>query len=284
MKIVPASPFGVLCLCGALLAPCVSGVLRRTRNLARPADALAVPDNTGYDPVTVLCSKGKKVQGWCKDWISCIKAGAQPDQDAAAVLKAWKPAECKEICGVFPATTGLEGTNLMQAHGSAAGTANTSLAAQRLFGASDKKGCVDTCGSFKEKLSTCVAKILFEPGMVANMGLPSGDPKPKGPAYCTEKGTPCVPDLPIRHSKCVNEKAKATWRGDKLDPMVEKSCKMVANDMDHCEDCPSNDVAGQSEYAAFAGGCMTQLNLYWQATHPEAGEFALPGAEGCQVH
>jgi len=276
MKIASAARVGLICLSGASLAPSVAAVTLRK-------GPLDTPDTTGYVPVTVLCSKGKKVQGWCKDWLSCIKAKAQPESDPAAVLKAWSPAECKEMCGVFPATTGPEGTNLLQ--GRRANVSST--AAERLLsltGARSVKDCVDSCANFQDKLSTCVAKILFEPGQVANMGMPSGDPPKKGPAYCTSKDTPCVPDLPIRHHKCVSVTARSVWRKEKLDPMVEKQCKMVLSDVEHCEDCPALDSGAMSEYAAFAGGCMTQLNLYWQATHPDAKAAGIPGAKGCQVH
>merc|ERR1712061_51564 len=70
--------------------------------------ALRTPDRTPYDPTMLLCQLGKdtegkpKIQSWCKKWLTCIKKASQPKMDAAAVLTAWKPADCREVCGEWP--------------------------------------------------------------------------------------------------------------------------------------------------------------------------------------
>lgn len=62
----------------------------------------------GYQADEVLCTLGKESKGsakvfpWCTNWISCIGDKAQPEASPEAVLKAWAPATCKEICGLWP--------------------------------------------------------------------------------------------------------------------------------------------------------------------------------------
>mmetsp|Transcript_79356 Transcript_79356/g.202080 ORF Transcript_79356/g.202080 Transcript_79356/m.202080 type:complete len:251 (-) Transcript_79356:123-875(-) len=230
-------------------------------SLRRPA-VLDTPDLTAYDPTDVLCTlskRGKKeIQPWCKNWLACIKTGASPAGDAAAVRSAWKPADCKEVCGKWPATTGPEGGRksflLMIGQGA--------------------KDCEASCANFQKSLTGCVAKILFEPGQVAAMGAPKkgAPPAPAPPAQCTGNATSCVPDLPIQYQSCMvkNHPSK---------------CKNLRAAVEDCKDCPAlKNENAVSQYAAFVGGCMAQLNAYWQATHSSAGGYAIPGAKGCTVH
>jgi hypothetical protein len=154
-----------------------------------------------------------------------------------------------------------------------------------LFGSgSDKKSCMESCANFQTSLSSCVATILFEPGKVAAMGIPKTSGTPAVPAVCTQKNTPCMPDLELRHQKCSKHKTREVVHGVKADDDVILQCKVTASDFDLCKDCPQLQDGYQSEYHAFTGGCVAQLNAYWQATHPKAGNASLPGASGCTVH
>lgn len=226
---------------------------------------LDTPDITAYDATEVLCAKGKtadgkpNVQGWCRDWVACVKAKAQPAGDAAAVRAAWKPAECKEYCGVWPVTSKPEGTKF--------------LAMSKMLGSktNSTKDCMSSCTNFQESLTSCVATILFEPGKVAAMGIPDKS-KPAAPAHCTAKAG-CMPDLKIQYQKCIS---KATSPG--------KDCQTLKASVSDCKDCPQLGENALSLYHTYTGGCMDQLNAYWQATHPSAKEAAVPGAAGCAVH
>jgi hypothetical protein len=144
--------------------------------------------------------------------------------------------------------------------------------------------CLKSCGNFQSSLSSCVATIMFEPGKVANMGIPKqGGPAPA--EICTKKDSPCMPDLPINHQKCLGHKTKSVLdRSYKIPDEVSQSCKLMKLSMEDCKKCPQLQDKFQSQYTAFTGGCMDQLNAYWQATHPQAGETAIPGATGCTVH
>lgn len=257
--------------------------------LRRAGGPLDGPDRTGYDPVEVLCALGKdgegkpKIQGWCKDWIGCIKEKATPQQDKAAVMKAWSPAECKEICGVYPQTTPLEGGGaLLQKTNATSATALTSKLLGMVDSEASKDACLKSCGKFQDNLSNCVSKILFEPGQISAMGLGAGGKTP--PSHCTLKDTPCTPDLPVRSQQCWRHKTREVLYDAKVPGDIEKECKMIKSDMETCKDCPSLSSTGASEYLAFSGGCMDQLNAYFAASHPDAKEAALPGATGCQVH
>jgi len=63
----------------------------------------------GFYPDEVLCSLGKDAQGltiffpWCIDWVKCLEEKAQPSGTPEAVLDAWGPAKCEQICGLWPA-------------------------------------------------------------------------------------------------------------------------------------------------------------------------------------
>lgn len=62
----------------------------------------------GFYPDEVLCQLGKDGNGntvffkWCIDWVQCIEKKAQPSGSPEAVLEAWEPANCHEICGLYP--------------------------------------------------------------------------------------------------------------------------------------------------------------------------------------
>lgn len=242
---------------------CISVPLASGAVLAGPLDT---PDLTPYDPVEVLCGLGKtddgkpKISPWCQNWLSCIKSKANPEGSPKAVRDAWSPAPCKEICGHWPATSPKEGS-FLQASGD----------------------CLKSCENFQNSLSTCVATIMFEPGKTAAMGIPKPGPAPA--EICTKKDSPCMPDLAINHQKCLGHKTKKTLdKGYKIPDEVSQGCKMIKFHLEDCKKCPQLQEGGVSQYAAFTGGCMDQLNAYHQATHPQAGSSAIPGAAGCKVH
>jgi hypothetical protein len=239
--------------------------------LVTAADPLHTPDLTAYDPVKVLCTLGRdadgnpKIQDWCEDWTKCIKTKAIANGTEAAVKDAWDPADCREVCGVWPSMS------FAQLRGKAKSS-------------DSKDECVKSCDNFQSSLSMCVAKIMFEPGQVSAMGS-SDSSNASPPAICTEKDTPCVPDLAIKHQKCLGHKTKATLDDTYTIPKaIEDACALIKSDLDDCKTCPQLDEDSQSEYAAFTGGCMDQLNAYHQATHPNAGDAAIPESKGCQVH
>mmetsp|Transcript_49788 Transcript_49788/g.115574 ORF Transcript_49788/g.115574 Transcript_49788/m.115574 type:complete len:267 (+) Transcript_49788:1-801(+) len=229
-------------------------------NLQNPV--LDTPDLTAYDPVQLLCSQGgsNKLQAWCKDWLACIRQGAAPEGTKAAVLAAWKPADCREVCGEWPvlssppknSSTGVNGT-----------------VAAFFQGARD---CDLSCHNFQGSLSSCVATILFEPGKVAVMGA-LGQDKPAPPSHCLARNTSCMPDLPVRYQRCVAKAVK-----------LHQECSALKAHVKDCSGCPQLEGTYVSEYHTFVGGCKDQLNAYWQATHPQAGMAALPEATGCKVH
>merc|ERR1719436_1049525 len=127
--------------------------------------------------------------------------------------------------------------------------------------------------------------ILFEPGKVANMK----DVKVGGlqaSSFCTAKDTKCLPNLPVESQKCLLHKTKKYLDKDHVVPVEwETHCKSVEIDLEDCKDCPQLHEEYTGHYHSFVGGCMDQLNAYWQATHPAAGKgVAIPGAAGCTVH
>jgi len=228
---------------------------------------LDTPDLTPYNPTEVLCTLGRdkdgkaKISPWCSDWMQCIKTKAAPSGTTEKVKAAWGPAPCKEVCGKWPQTTKKEGTFLQE-----------------------EGDCVKSCENFQASLSSCVATIMFEPGKTAAMGLKKAN-APKPAEICTQKDSPCMPDLEINHQKCIGHKTKKTLdKGYKVPDEIAQGCKMIKMNLGDCKKCPQLQGGGQSQYAAFTGGCMDQLNAYWQATHPKAGKSAIPGATGCKVH
>lgn len=237
--------------------------------------ALETPDLTGYDPVDLLCSRGgaagePRVLSWCKSWLMCIKGKAAPAGDADAVMKAWSPADCKEVCGKWPVVSGKEGAAgflILRSNVSKHGTAD----------------CMTSCANFQKSLSSCVATIMFEPGKLAVMGKPPAH-KPPAPKVCTQRNTTCLPDLPVEHQKCLAHKTREVIHGKKPSEDVKNRCFRLAMDMEDCKGCPQLGDNYQSKYHTFVGGCMDQLNAYWQATHPAAKQAAIPGATGCTVH
>jgi hypothetical protein len=266
-----------------LAAACLSLSIPAAALTAGNAGPLDTPDLTPYDPVEVLCSLGKdksgepKIQPWCKDWLMCIKTKANPAGTPAAVKTAWGPADCKEVCGEWPAMSPKEGKKklfLQDANSSAMG----------LIDMHTENACLKSCAKFQESLTTCVANIMFEPGKVAAMGIPKKGGKAPA-AICTKKDSPCMPDLEINHQKCISHKTKSVLdKGYKISDKISSDCKFIKMHMEDCKKCPQLQEKYQSVYATFTGGCMDQLNAYHQATHPKAGKAAIPGAKGCKVH
>mmetsp|Transcript_47565 Transcript_47565/g.136776 ORF Transcript_47565/g.136776 Transcript_47565/m.136776 type:complete len:262 (-) Transcript_47565:62-847(-) len=258
-------------LVAALFAAAPAGALGAALRSAASTDpsVLDVPDLRAYDPVEVLCAHGKdasgkpKIQGWCQNWLSCIKKGATPAGDAAAVREAWKPADCREVCGKWPSTSAPEGAAL--------------LAADRglgWLGAASRRDCEASCKNFQESLTQCVAKVLFEPGQIAAMGIPKEESTKEVPPQCTGEKTACLPDLPVQYQSCL-AKAKDS----------ASQCKALKEQVEDCKACPQLSENHQSHYHTFVGGCMDQLNAYWAATAPSAkGGWSVPGAAGCTVH
>lgn len=234
---------------------------------------LDTPDMTPYNPTEVLCGLGKnkdgsaKISAWCKDWTQCIKTKAAPAGTPDSVKAAWGPAPCKEVCGKWPAMTPKEGGK------------------KAFMQEDDHSDCVASCENFQKSLSSCVATIMFEPGKTAAMGLKKKGGAPAA-AICTKKDSPCMVDLEINHQKCLGHKTKKTLdKAYQVPDQVEQDCKMLKMNLEDCKNCPQLKESGaQSAYAAYTGGCMDQLNAYWQATHPKAGASAIPGATGCKVH
>jgi len=228
------------------------------------------PSRVPYNPTTLLCQLGKdntgkpKIQSWCEKWVACIKTGSQPKMDAAAVLAAWKPADCREVCGKWPVMEEpKKKVALLQQH------QQGFLAAE-----SNSSDCMKSCQSMQNSLSTCVATVLFEPGKVQMMGLPDKKEKEKEvPAQCTGEHSPCKAELPVTYQKCMAASSSPA-----------KDCKVLKSDMNDCKGCPQMDAKYLTQYQAFVGGCMAQLNAYWQATHPKAGVAAVPGPKGCELH
>jgi len=258
---------------------------------------LDTPDLSPYNATEVMCTLGKekvgpdpktpmgflykpKIHKWCVDWMACIKTKAAPEGTAASVMIAWAPAPCEEYCGKWPATTPKEGVKKPSLTDAAPAPAPAPAFLQEV----GEGACIASCKAFQKSLSGCVAKITFEPSQVAAMGMPKAAPKP--PALCTKIDTPCVPGLEINYQKCMHHKTmKAVDSEHKIPKHIESACKLMKANVKDCKasKCPAmNDAGGQ--FAAYTGGCMDQLNAYWQATHPSAGGTALPGATGCKVH
>mmetsp|Transcript_98173 Transcript_98173/g.184625 ORF Transcript_98173/g.184625 Transcript_98173/m.184625 type:complete len:302 (-) Transcript_98173:65-970(-) len=254
-----------------------------------PTDPLETPNLTGYEPEEVLCMRKDKMQGWCKDWLMCIKKEASPEGTKDAVMKAWKPADCEQMCGKWPVTNKAEGTFLVQeSKMNATATAVSSLF--HLSAKSSTKDCMTSCANFQDSLAGCVAMIIFEPGKTASMGMPKDTIVKKPEPVCTMKDSPCKPTLEVEHQKCIGHKTKIIL-GDKkakklADDPVMMRCTKLSSDYKECKEaqCPQMDAQYVSVYASYTGGCMDQLNAYHAATNPDAGVAAIPGASGCTVH
>jgi hypothetical protein len=227
-----------------------------------------------YDPVQVLCALGKdkQVSPWCKDWVSCIRKKASPKEDQAAVMKAWAPAKCEEICGKWPVAPPPKFLQL----------ASKPSAALAFMHLQSRDACTKSCKAFQSSLSSCVATIMFDKGKLS----PPKMVKKKGAAVCTMKNSPCLPDLAIQHQTCLRHRtAKVLDNSYKVPDDDAAACKMIADNMEDCKDCPQLADDYSSHYVAFTGGCMDQLHAYWQATNFQAaGRFALPMGTGCQIH
>jgi len=223
----------------------------------------------GYDPVQLLCAPGGEVvQGWCQNWLECIKEKSQPE-GLSKVKDSWAPAPCEEVCGVWPVTTPAEGSDTTLLQGSKNGAVSKAM----------MKDCMDSCANFQESLSNCVGTILFEPGQLSSM-TPRENTLPESES-CKAAKEICLPDLPIKYQQCVSNKASVKL--DTADAMHE-DCERIFEEFEECRNCPSMEGSFASEFTAFTGGCMDQLHAYHQATHPAAAEAAIPGATGCTVH
>merc|ERR1719506_3591850 len=98
------------------------------------------------------------VQPWCKDWLKCVKDKASPTENAAAVMTAWLPADCKDVCSSTPVVSGG-----LKIKASLVQKANASLNLLDLHRMT-RDDCVTSCSSFQKSLSTCVATIMFDKG------------------------------------------------------------------------------------------------------------------------
>jgi len=135
--------------------------------------------------------------------------------------------------------------------------------------------CMKSCESIYSSLSTCVATVLFEPGKVQIMGLPDKKEKvdKKVPAQCVGKNTSCKADLPVNYQRCMASSSNPA-----------KDCKALKSEVDDCKGCPQLEAKYLTQYQAFVGGCMAQLNAYYTGTHPTAGVAVFPGPKGCKLH
>lgn len=88
-----------------LLGPLAVSAYSRQLRLKQSSDQGPLD---GFYPDEVLCTLGKDGNGntlffeWCINWVQCIEKKAQPTGTPEAVLKAWAPADCHEICGMWP--------------------------------------------------------------------------------------------------------------------------------------------------------------------------------------
>lgn len=263
-----------------------AGSLSVAERMRRKRGPLDTPDMRPFDPVDVLCTRKTEVKGWCKTWVECIEQNAQPGGDAAAVLSAWGPADCKEVCGIWPTVSFTQLRAIKKVNASTV-AAEANMA--RLFGLSNGTGattqtqCETSCTNFKESLSSCVAMLIFEPGKVAAMGMPK-DSAP-APEHCTQKHTPCMPELPLNHQKCIGHKTKSKISNYQVPDDIASNCQKVKSDMEFCAGCPQLKGGNAGHYEAFVGGCMTQLHLYYAATDPSAGVAAINmGENGCKPY
>jgi len=278
-----------LFLLGFLLRP------REVSSLSLRKSAAVARAPEGYEADDLLCMHGTKnekpfKQSWCVDWLKCIKEKAVMQVDK--VMEAWGPADCEQYCGVNPATNPLEGQFLLLqgTHRSGAGASRDDPEEEdeEEDDEEEKEQCMKSCTNFQKSLSTCVGTIMFEPGKLAVMGKKKHNGPPPD-EICTVKDTPCMPDLPIKMQRCHAAHTKRRLQGaenaERLFAGFDmETCKNILKDYDDCKECPQLKQAGGTAYTTFVGGCMDQLNAYWQATHPRAGKHAIPGATGCTVH
>merc|ERR1719162_2501657 len=149
--------------------------------------------------------------------------------------------------------------------------------------------CLTSCNNFQKSLSTCVSTIMFDQGRIAAMAGPP--PAKAPPAICEPQplkglASPCFPDLPIQHQKCLtHQTAKILDSNANIPDDVARSCKKIASSYEDCKECPQLQGDYQTQYVAFTGGCMDQLNAYWTASnYGVAGRAAIPAEQGCRVH
>jgi len=144
----------------------------------------------------------------------------------------------------------------------------------------DKSACMESCKAFQSSFSGCVATILFDHGKLS----PDLTHKNKGPAICAEKDSVCKPDLAIRHQRCVKHRTAKVLDNTVAPEEVATACKLIAEQMEACQDCPQLTDDYGSHYAAFTGGCMDQMHAYRQATAEQAGLAKMPSETGaCKI-
>jgi len=240
------------------------------------------------DPYAILCNFREcpecpqREQKWCRKWLQCIEKKSQPS-GANLVMKAWSPADCEEYCGIHPVTSPYEGGALLQERRTALVRVLADASGKAASGHRGTAGdCLASCKNFQKSLANCVGQLLFNPGQIGE----NPEDAPPAPEYCTAdvrtgRETPCMPDLPLRAQQCSGKETKAILRGEKFE---DEECLEVKDKLDFCKDCPALKGDSHTKYLAFTGGCKNQLNAYWQATHPDAGVAAVPGASGCTVH
>lgn len=258
------------------------------------------PDTRPYDVVETMCNLGPKMHDWCKNWVECIEEKASPGNDADAVLAAWGPRGCKEVCGIWPVLAQLRGRTSLAEKKSTATAEEHALVSQaseaaeaatvaRLFGfashanTATRTDCEKSCNNFKRTLSSCVANMIFEPGKVAAMGKPK-DEKP-GPEVCTAKDTPCQPNLELNHQKCVLQNVRVKQGGYTMPDDIKRQCEIIKTDMDQCQECPQLSPGYSGAYTHYVGSCIDQLHAYYVATDPSAGNATIDmGETGCKPH
>lgn len=145
--------------------------------------------------------------------------------------------------------------------------------------------CVQSCENFKKTFSTCVSTIIFQPGKLANMGMPTedGSQRKKIPEVCTDKDTRCMPDLGIKRQRCIHHRTHSLLNKDYVTPEEDRvACPGIERDYEDCKDCPQMDEKYTTHYAAFTGGCLDQMHSYRTAAGP-APPFGIPRETGCAM-
>lgn len=383
--------------------------IRHTKSRQGPLD--------GFHPEDVLCKLGDRVFPWCVDWVQCIARKAQPSGTPEAVMKAWQPATCEEICGVWPPplppTTTITTTTTMtttpkptttaakkperaecpdwwdpadgdcnevleevegemegeieeeikgemegkkddkvkekiegEMEGEKAdeekkpensecpdwwdpadgdcndfsqdeiqgeecpdwwdpadGDCNEAMEEMELLfkqrkpsnysflsisklasrrNVINKNSCMVSCENMFNNFATCVSTIVFEPGKLSNMGMPSRKGlRTKPPAICTMKDTPCMPNLAVRHQKCLHHRTSSVLNPSYHVPEEDhEMCHYIEKDFDECRDCPQLSEEYMTQYAAFTGGCMEQMHAYRRATGPQEPDVGVPRESG----
>merc|ERR1719375_417442 len=78
---------------------------------------------------------------------------------------------------------------------------------------------------------------MFEPGKTAAMGLPRANAQ-KPAAICTQKDSPCMPNLAVNHQKCLGHRTKSVLdKGYKIPDEISQACKLIKTNMEDCHKC-----------------------------------------------